>query len=466
MHRRHCLATAAGLAWPATTTLAQPAPAGHDPALAGLLEQRLRDSGGVGLGAAVVDGASLRLAGAGRRSAAVPTPPDADTPFEIGSITKTFTGLLLAEMVLRRELALDEPVQAVLPQGLKLQDSAGAPLTWADLATHRSGLPRLPDNLRDPSGADPYDYTREELWRFVAGWKPTQRRDTAWAYSNLGYGLLAEALALRAGLRYEALLRERVLMPLGLPLGLPGLQLALRQPPLPGLLPGHDAEGRAVPNWRFDAMAGAGALVGSVRALARYAQAALGLFEHPLQPAFELAMRPHGQGPGPNNPVGLGWLIGPLNGRRVFNHDGATAGYASSLFIDPTRRRAALVLANAQVPVNDLGLHLLDETVPLRNLAAERGAARREAVALPAEALAPLPGRYALSPQFGLEIRVRQGRVFAQATGQGEFELFALGPRRFFARVTPLEMVFEGAEGVPPALVLEQSGQRLRFVRE
>ncbi len=436
----------------------------REPALARLLEQRLQDGGFgvIGLSAAVVDGPSLRLAGAGRRAATAPTPPDADTLFEFGSITKTFTGLLLADMVLRRELALDAPVQDVLPNGLKLEDSAGAPLTWADLATHRSGLPRLPDNLRDPSGANPYDYPREALWQFVANWKPTQPRDTAWAYSNLGFGLLAEALALRAGKRFDTLLRERILVPLGLT----GLQLALRKPPLTGLLPGHDAAGRVVPNWSFDAMAGAGALVGSARALARYAQAALGLFEHPLKAAFELAMRPHGQGPAPHNPVGLAWLIGPLNGRRVFNHDGATAGFSSSLFIDPTRRRAALVLANAQVPVNDLCLHLLDEAVPPRNLAAERGAVRREAQALPAAALAPLPGRYALGPQFKLEIRLRDGRLFAQATGQGEFELFALDPRRFFARVTPLELVFEGAGGPPAALVLEQNGQRLRFVRE
>lgn len=459
MQRRTWLAAAA--ATTASLAHATPSAPGHDPELARLLAQRLQ-GGGVGLCAAVVQGTELRSAGAGRRSARVPTAPDADTPFEYGSITKTFTALLLADMVVRGELALDGAVQAVLPQGLKLVDSAGAPLTWADLATHRSGLPRLPDNLRHPAGPDPYDYSLDDLWRFVAGWKPTQRRDTAWAYSNLGYGLLAEALALRAGQPYAALLRQRVLEPLGLA----GLQLALRDTPVPDLLPGHDAAGREVPNWRFHAMAGAGALVGSARALARYAQAALGVFEHPLKAAFELAMRPHAAGPGPSNPVGLGWIIAPLQGRPVLNHDGATAGYASSLFLDPTRRRAALVLANAQVPLGDLSLHLLEPTVPLRDGAEGRRLAERAAVALPPEALAALPGRYALNAQFQVVVSLRAGRLFAQATGQGEFELFAQDARRFFARVTPLEIHFEGDSGPPPAFVLLQGGQRLRFVRE
>jgi len=422
-----------------------------------LLRERLPFRG-AGLAAAVVDGPALQFASAGDE----PAPVTPDTLFELGSITKTFTALLLADAVVRGELALDDPVEAVLPEGLRLRDVAGAPITWADLATHRSGLPRLPSNLRDPSGADPYDYSRRELLDFIAGWRPTLRRDAAWAYSNLGYGLLAEALALRAGQPYATLLQARVLEPLGLG----GMVLALRAPAVPGLLPGFDAQGRPVPNWRFDAIAGAGALVGSARQLARYAQAALGVFEHPLKPAFALAMRPRADGAAPTNRMALGWLTAPLFGRQVLNHDGGTGGYASSLWLDPAGQRAALVLSRGAVPVNDLALHLLEPRVPARDLAAERQQTERPALALAEGQLAPLVGRYRLTPQFALEVRLRDGRLFAQATGQGEFELFALAPRRFFARVTPLEMAFEGDDGPPPAFVLQQGGQRLRFLRE
>jgi serine-type D-Ala-D-Ala carboxypeptidase/endopeptidase len=357
-------------------------------------------------------------------------PADADTLFEYGSITKTFTALLLADAAVRGELKLDDAVEAALPDKQKLRDSAGAPITWADLATHRSGLQRA--------------------------------RDAQWDYSNLGVGLLGEALAMRAGKPYASLLRERVLQPLGLE----ALQLALRGPVPTGLATGHDARGRPVPNWRFDAIAPAGALVGSARSLARYAQAALGVFDHPLQQAFKLALAPRAAGPAPQNPMGLGWIIAPLFDRRVFMHDGGTAGYASSLVLDPTPQRAALVLSNAAVEVNDLAIHLLDARAPLRDRAADKRATEREAARVPIEALTVLVGRYAVNPQFKVEVRVREGRLFAQATNQGEFEIFALDARRFFARVTALEIHFEGESGTPPAFLLHQAGQKSRFVRE
>ncbi len=455
MQRRHLIAAGA-----LTPVIARTQTAPTD--AAAVLRERLRHEG-VGLAAAVIDREGARFAAAGRRTSSPDGAIDSDTLFEIGSITKTFTALMLAGAVVRGELKIDDAVESVLPEGSKLRDSAGAPLTWSDLATHRSGLPRLPANLRDPGGADPYhDYSRRDLLAFVAAWKPSRQRDTVWEYSNVGYGLLGEGLALRARTSYAALLNQRVLQPLGLT----AMRLALREPPVAGLMPGHDAAGRSVPLWRFDAIAPAGALVSSARSLARYAQAALGLFDHPLTQAFELALTPRRDGPGPSNPIALAWLAAPLFERRTFFHEGATAGYASSLVLDPAHQRGALVLSNAQVPVTDMALHLLDARAPLRDAAAERRQAQRAGTTVAADAMAVLPGVYALNPQFKVTIRLRDRELFAQATGQAEFELFALDARRWFARVAPLEMHFEGDSGEPAALVLHQGGQRQRFARE
>jgi hypothetical protein len=119
------------------------------------------------------------------------------------------------------------------------------------------------------------------------------------------------------------------------------------------------------------------------------------------------------------------------------------------------------VLSNALVEVNDLALHLLDESVPPRDLSL----ARQATVALVAEQLAPLAGVYAVRPAFKLTMSVRDDQLWAQATGQGAFPLFAKSPRRFFARITPLEIEF--AEGSPPPfLTLFQGGMTQRFVRE
>lgn len=457
MQRRHLLqaGAAAGLYSSAPLMAQVEAP------FAAALRARVPHEG-VGLAAALADTRGLQFAFAGRRSAADGSLPDADARFEYGSISKTFVALLLADMSLARLLALDDPVEAAL--GQPLRDSAGAAITWADLATHRSGLPRLPTNIKPKVDADPYaDYTAADLSAFVTGWKAAVPRDSRWEYSNLGFGLLGHALALKAGKPFSELMRERVLKPLQLD----EIQFAATGRPVPGLLQGHDAQRKPVPAWHFDVLAGAGVLVGSARSLARYAQAAAGLIDTPLAAAFELAMAPRAAlaGPGPGR-IGLAWMVGPLNGRSVANHDGGTFGFSSSLFVDRSTRRASLVLANAMVPVNDLALHLLEPTIPPRDAGAEATKTQRPAVTLDGAALAPLPGSYALNPQFKIQVRVRDGKLFAQATGQGEFELFALDARRFFARVTALEVHFDGDAGAPPAFTLLQGANRLRFVRE
>ena len=476
----HTFATAAaalaGASAPVLRARANPGPAASAAVpsatpLTAALQTRLQHQG-VGLVAAVVDGEQVVFAAAGRRHLASETAPDADTLFEIGSITKTFTALLLADSVQRRELALHDPVEDVLG-GPRLRDSTGAPITWADLATHRSGLPRLPANMKPAVAADPYaDYSLEALRSFVADWRPQVPRDSRWLYSNLGFGLLGQALALRTGLPYARLLRERVLQPLQLD----NMVLATSGLRVEGRASGHDAQRRPVPNWHFDAMAPAGGLLGSARALARYAQAALGLVDTPLQPAFTLALTPRAAGGSPAVGMGLGWMFGPLPGspaRRGATHDGATFGFASSLILDPQhpqRPRAALVLANAQGSVQALALHALDSATPPRDLAAEtrqtQSQTERPAAAVDLTELPALAGTYALSPQFKVTVSARDGRLFGQATGQGEFELFALDARRWFARVTALELHFEGSSGAPPAFVLLQAGQRLRFARE
>jgi D-alanyl-D-alanine-carboxypeptidase/D-alanyl-D-alanine-endopeptidase len=423
-----------------------------------MLQERVRHEG-MGLALVAADAQGAQWAFAGRRSAADPRPPDAASAFEWGSITKTLVGLLLARMALDQALALDEPVEAAL--GQPLRDSAGQPLTWADLATHRSGLPRLPENIVPPDAQDPYAaYDTAALEAFLQRWKPALARDVRWEYSNLGYGLLGHALALRARQPLPALLQARVLAPLGLQ----AAQLALAGGPLPPVLQGHDAQARPVPRWQFGVLAGAGALVGPAQDLLRYGQAAAGLVQTPLAAAFELALQPRAAATGAAR-IGLGWLRVPVNGRLLAQHDGGTFGFSSSLWVDPERRRTALALANAMVPVNDLALHAMEPAVPPRDVAAEKAQTQRTAAAVEPPALQRLVGTYALNPGFALTLRLREGRLFAQATGQGEFELFALDGQRFFARVTALEIHFEGDSGPAPALVLHQAGQRLRFVR-
>ena len=426
------------------------------------------DKQAVGLAAVIVDGDKVRIVthGAMRLDKAEPITPD--TLFEVGSITKTFTALLLADMVVKGEVKLDDPVEKWLPQGmrgLKLRDHTGSPIQLVDLATHRSGLPRLPDNMPNGTRADPYvDYRETELLAYLksrevlmetdAG-KATKKRDEAYAYSNLGYGLLGYVLARAADMSYAELLQKRVLTPLGLTstyLDIPRSELARFSNPH---YVDRDATLKRNRHWRFDVIAPAGALIMSARDMGRYAQAASGATDTPLKAAFALAQKKYGDGISAKNPQGLAWTLAPLNGRTVVNHDGMTGGFASSLWVDPERKSAVAVLANASASVIDIALHVLEPSIPLKNLAAMRATA----VPVDAKTLARYVGTYRLGPNFDIVMRVRDGRLFTQATGQGEFELFAKSDSTFFARVTPLEIVFEEMkDGKSMRFLLTQGG--------
>ena len=442
---------AAALGWPSAATALDDAPTDA------LLRARLQDRG-VGLLAVQVQGERVDVSVQGRSRADAPEALHSDALFEIGSITKTFTALLLADAVVRRQLALTDPVESALPDGIRLRDAAGAPIRWIDLATQRSGLPRLPSNLRPSTPVDPYnDYGEAQLLAFLRSFEPSIERGARYGYSNLGFGLLGYALGRAIGSDYPRALVSRVLQPLGLTdayLALPGRSFDR----LPG---GHDVERRPVPPWHLDVLAGAGALVMTGAMLVRYAQAALGVRDTPLREAFALAEREHAPGPSEKTSLGLAWMRVPLKGRTLLNHDGGTYGFSTSLWLDPSGQRAAAVLSNAAVEVDDLALHLLDESLPLRDF---KPLPLTEIAQTP-EQLAPLVGVYAFTPQFKLTVSLRGEALWAQATAQGPFALFASAPRRFFARVTPIEMAFDDGEPAP-ALTLKQSGQTLRGTRE
>src|SRR5687767_12715314 len=142
---------------------------------------------------------------------------DGDTLFEIGSITKVFTSLLLADMIQKGEVALTDPVAKYLPETVRMPERGGKKITLEHLATHTSSLPRLPANMfpRDP--ANPYaDYTTGQLYEFLSSTELMRDIGEKYEYSNLGVGLLGHALARRAGMSYETLVRMRILEPLGM----------------------------------------------------------------------------------------------------------------------------------------------------------------------------------------------------------------------------------------------------------
>lgn len=217
-------------------------------------------------------------------------PPDEDAIFEIGSVTKVFTTLVLAEMVLRGEVALDDPAQKYLPSSLQMPAWRGQEITLFHLATHTSSLPRLPGNLWKTTKdyANPYaNYQVSDMYEFLSGYKLKRPIGSRVEYSNLGMGLLGHILGLVAGKSYEELVSERILRPLGMN----HTSIALSPEQQGRLAPGHTSRGKVTANWDIPTLAGAGALRSTVGDLLRFVAASMNCATGPLAEAVRLCQR-------------------------------------------------------------------------------------------------------------------------------------------------------------------------------
>ncbi len=283
--------------------------------------------------------------------------------FEIGSITKVFTGILLADMVERGEVRLDQPVAELLPPGVQVPSRNGRQIQLVDLATHSSGLPRMPDNFAPGNPADAYrTYSVASFYDFLR--RHELRRDIGVEaeYSNLGVGLLGHALALRAGTSYESVVTARILEPLKMT----STKVTLSAADLARLAPGHSVSGEPVPRWDLsEPMAGAGALRSTADDMLAFLAANLTPPEGgTLRSAIRRAQTPHFTGPG-GEQAGLGWGMSVLKGdRHVLTHTGGTGGYITFVALDPERRLGVVVLRNQIANSSRLGLHLLEPRIP------------------------------------------------------------------------------------------------------
>jgi len=235
----------------------------------------------------------------------------------------------------------------------------GRPMTLADLASHASGLPRLPKGLLRQALRDrrnPYArFTRTQLERAVREAR-VRRAPGRLRYSNFGAGLLGHVLSLRAGRGYEDLARERVCAPLGMA----ETRIAIPARDAPRLAQGHDRRGRPVPGWDLPALAGAGALRSTPSDMLRFLAGQLHPPDGRLGSAIRLTHEPRVRRGKLH--VGLGWLSLPLGrGRaRALWHNGGTGGFRAFAGFVPGAGAAVVVLSNSARSVDALGFRLLE----------------------------------------------------------------------------------------------------------
>ncbi len=279
---------------------------------------------------------------------------NADKIFEIGSITKVFTGICLSKLAGLNKVTFDETLQNQFDFPLK----EGGDITLLHLATHTSGLPRLPNNSDEVEGLDlndPYAlYNQDHLHSYLQNHIVLNSEiGTAHEYSNIGMGMLGYILANKIDTSYEELLQNQIFEPLQMS----NSTTLLANVDKTKLITGLDKEGNPVQNWNFtDIMAGTGSIKSSVIDLEKFAQKN---FEDDIVynfPQSTLVDLDQDQG------IGLGWYILEKNGNRLLNHSGETGGYSSLLVIDKNHKKAVIVLSNIEdsKTMNELGFSFLE----------------------------------------------------------------------------------------------------------
>jgi CubicO group peptidase (beta-lactamase class C family) len=420
-----------------------------------LLRPLADDEWVTGLAVAIVQDGEAQFYGYGTTGGPTPMKPDADSIFEIGSITKVFTSLVLADMVTRGQVALDDRLPALLSDGVALSQQRTRAITLEDLATHRSGLPRLPGDFQPYDPLDPYvNYTERRLLAYLSNCRPGERAEET-AYSNLGVGLLGYLLASRAEMPYEQLVIERICRPLGLN----DTKIMLDDAAQARLAHGHSANGQPRPPWRWDVLAGCGGLRSTPRDMARFLQAVI---DPPpaLRKAMELVRQPRARYDR-RHAIGLGWLIDDK--RSAAWHNGGTGGYNAYIGVIPDQRIGVFVVSNSSSGIVDmLGQRLLDGLLgrPLEPLPLSTE------MPIDPATMSDFSGDYVLGLGRFIRIECAGDRLSAQATGEDAVHIYPGGEDRFFYKSFLGDIQFvRNADGKVTSLRLTHGANTLQAPR-
>jgi CubicO group peptidase (beta-lactamase class C family) len=355
----HVALAAAALAFLACPVHAFPT----DEAVREILRQRVEVSKrGVGYVVGLVDEAGARIVSYGHATQGQDRPVDGDSVFQVGSVTKVFTSLLLAQMVERGEVRLADPVALYVPSTVTTPRARD--ITLLHLARHTAGFISLsfPDDLGATDLEDATDgYSNEMMFAFLDRHPMRATSGVHHSYSSFGMALLGELLARRAATDFESAIRTRILEPLGMARSGFALTPELRAVHATG----HTSRGnpRALASAR--GMLGSGALRSTTNDLVRFVQAQLGLRESTLAGAMRATQLTEADLQRPDLPMGLGWFHTEIAGKRVVSHGGSTPGFRAYVGMDLERKRGVVVLGNSDNDVSNLGLHLIYPYVPL-----------------------------------------------------------------------------------------------------
>jgi len=387
------------------------------------------------------------------RSNAGNSPSESTNPkqplFEIGSISKVFTGVLLAQAVESGDLGLDDTLGKLLKGKVSLSPFVSE-ITLRQLVTHSSSLPRMPADFEtDSSPENPYsNYDRKKLWAALATLKLDSSPPGEAVYSNFGFAVIGELLSVRYNKAWDVLVRERITGPLGMT---DTLQI------LGGKAP-HLAESYSgdipAPPWDMLAFAGAGGLRSTAADMLAFSRAILAGKEGPLGNAAERLLTPLGNLQ--YDEIGYAVMIrGPVD-KRTFSHSGGTGGYRALWMVTPDNKQAVVILvSNAEAPIDRVEL----------TIGASRYQVSSHPVPIDFNTLSEYAGTFRIDKSAAFTFVAQDGTLYGRLTGQPFNALTPTAKNTFAFPVVGAEFTFVKDGGKIDAVALNQGGRNLSASR-
>ncbi len=282
--------------------------------------------------------------------------PASNTIFEIGSISKTFTSILLADAIETGKIKLDDPINKYLPDSIHALEFNGTPITIRTLANHTSGISPLPNNLvlNAETNPNPYkDYDDKKMFSFYKTFTPVRKPGEKYEYSNLAVATLGVILERINKKTYEQLIVEKICDPLQMN----DTRQYIRRNDSARFAKGYNESGADNSQWDFKAFAGAGSIRSTVADLLKYAKA--NLDEAPASLNKDIQLTHEVTFTDGKNKLGLGWhYIKPGTDEVIF-HNGGTGGYRTYLAVNLQKKFAVVILSNTSIGTEKVGNELM-----------------------------------------------------------------------------------------------------------
>lgn len=413
------------------------------------IERRIEEGLTPGIALAIIDSSGIQYFSFGK-TARFGKKVDENTIYEIGSISKVFTGILLAQQVLDGELKLEDGINNYLPENIKVPVMGEKEITFGSLTDHTSGLPRMPGNFNPADPGNPFaDYTVDQMYQFISNYHPVRAVGSEFEYSNLAMGLLGHLLAMNKGITYEELMIKTI----ALPLDMNDTGIKLTQRMKENLAPGHNGR-RVVDNWDIPTLAGAGAIRSSTSDMAKFVSANLGYMNSSLMEAMELSHQIRHDMAGDRS-IAMAWHIMKGDKGNIICHGGATGGYRTFIGFVKETGKGVVLLTNSSEGADDIGYYLLGSGSALAKF-------KSDAADIPRSILDQYVGLYELRHDLKIYVSREGKQLYGQATGQDRFGLYPENDTLFYLTVVDATITFHLKNDTVTGLTMFQGGGEMR----